>query len=148
MNEEWKSIKGYEGLYEISNLGNVKSLSRMKINNRGYQKTKERIAKPVKHNSEYYRVSLTNNNHERKYFSIHRLVAEAFLPNPDNLPQVNHKDGNKTNNKVENLEWCSRSYNLQHAYDNGLKPTLKKLCIEIDKLKKEVESIKILLNMR
>ena len=142
MNEVWKPIKGYEGIYEISNLGNVKALPRIKVNNRGYQKMKERIAKPSKQNSEYFRVSLTNNNHQRKYYSIHRLVAEAFLPNPNNLPQVNHKDGNKENNNVNNLEWCTRSYNLQHAYDNGLKPTLRKLCIEIDKLRDEIEQIK------
>ena len=100
MEEIWKPIKGYESLYEVSNLGNVKRL---------YRCRKERILKQCIRNK-YYCVCLCKNN-IHQIFSIHRLVAEAFIPNPDNLPCVNHKDEDKTNNRVENLEWCTHIYN-------------------------------------
>ena len=109
MLEIFKDIKGYEGLYQVSNLGNVKSLN---YNHTG----KERILKPglVK---EYLKVSLCKNNKIRM-FSVHRLVAEIFLPNPDNLPCVNHKDENKQNNCVDNLEWCTYKYNANYGNRN------------------------------
>lgn len=143
-NEIWKPIKNYEGLYEVSTLGRVKSLPRLKINNRGKQLTKEKILKGNDFNKGYLKVPLTDNNHVKKYFLIHRLVAETFVDNdnPKEKTQVNHIDGNKKNNCVDNLEWCTRSYNLQHAYDNGFKPTLKKLCVEIDYLHDEVNKLK------
>ncbi|MBE6156988.1 MAG: hypothetical protein E7161_04530 [Firmicutes bacterium] len=104
--EIWKSIEGYEN-YEISNLGNVKSLYNNIIR-------KPRIGK-----NGYYYITLWKNG-KCKSKKNHRLVAEAFIPNPDNLPQVNHKDGNKLNNCVDNLEWCTASYNVRHAIKNGL----------------------------
>ncbi len=97
--ETWKPIKGYEGLYEVSDQGRVKSL----IN-----KPKEMYLK--KHNRGYRQVELTNGE-ERKTYLVHRLVAEAFLPNPQKYPQVNHIDEDKQNNAVSNLEWCTAKQN-------------------------------------
>lgn len=108
MNEIWKPIEGYEGKYMISNLGRVKSLN--------YKRTgKEKILKSNIDNVGYVRISLSKPAQKRKTFWIHRLVAEAFLPNPDNLPQVNHIDENKENNSLENLEWCNNSYNVRYS---------------------------------
>ena len=103
MNEIWKDIVGYEGLYQVSNLGNVKSLN--------YRRTgKERILKPVNNGCGYLQVNLCK-NWNRRLFRIHRLVANAFLENPDNKSDVNHKDEDKTNNCVDNLEWMTRKEN-------------------------------------
>ena len=111
MTEEWRDIKGYEGKYQISNMGNVKSLN--------YHRGKsERILKPrypSPPQNEYGYVVLSKNN-KVQHFYIHRLVAEYFLDNPQNKPYVNHKDGNKHNNNVENLEWVTPLENNLHAY--------------------------------
>ena len=112
MKEIWKAIKDYEGKYEVSNLGRVKSLERTSRLNR---KIKERILAPREHTGGYLRVQLS-----RKDFYIHRLVAETFIPNPENKPMVNHKDGNKHNNCVDNLELVTHSENEKHAYKNNL----------------------------
>lgn len=106
--EIWKKVKGWEDLYEVSNTGKVRSIRTGKlrvfdINNCGY----ERI---VFYNGEY-----------KERIFVHRLVAETFIPNPQNKPQVNHIDGNKSNNSVENLEWCTQMENEIHAIKNGLK---------------------------
>lgn len=121
MQEIWKDIKGLEGLYQISNLGRVKSLSRfVKVKNY-YIFLKERILKPSK--GKYKRINLNY-----KSFSVHRLVAEAFIPNPNNYPVINHIDGNKYNNNVSNLEWCTQGYNQKEAYRLGLRqPTMHNL---------------------
>ena len=108
--EEWKSIPGYEGLYEVSSYGRVKSLERYKSNNGGIQLIKEKILKPHNTKKGYLTVQFSN-----KIFKVHRLVAEAFIPNPDNLPMVNHKDEDKTNNNVDNLEWCTAKYNSNYG---------------------------------
>ena len=108
--EEWKSIPGYEGIYEVSNLGRVRSVERCDRFNR---KIVSKILKP-NYVSGYLRVGMYKNK-TFKYYLIHRLVAQAFLPNPDNLPQVNHKDEDKSNNRVDNLEWCDRSYNMNYG---------------------------------
>lgn len=118
--EEWKSIKGYEGLYEISSFGRVKSL--LGWNGRKYIQ-RERILAPYKQQSnKYYSrsvVKLTKDN-KTKDFKVHRLVAEAFIPNPNNYKVVNHIDGNPLNNNVENLEWCTQKMNIKHAINNEL----------------------------
>lgn len=120
MKEIWKPIKGYEGLYEVSNFGNVRSLDRYvycsnQFGSKGTRKNKGVIIKSFVQNNGYVFVHLKNKN-----FKIHRLVAQTFIPNNDNKPQVNHKDGNKTNNKVDNLEWCTVAENIQHAIKNKL----------------------------
>ena len=113
--EIWKDIKGYEGLYQVSNLGRVKSVERKVRHNYGGLKTvPERILKGSPDGDGYLYVSLSKENHKRNP-KIHKLVANAFLLNPDNLPQVNHIDENKENNRVSNLEWCSSLYNLQYS---------------------------------
>ena len=103
--EIWKKIKDYEGLYWISNLGRVK-------NRHG------RVLKPEIRQG-YYSIDLMK-NHKRKKYRIHRLVAEAFIENPDNLPQVNHKDENKLNNEADNLEWCDNTYNTHYSRHENL----------------------------
>lgn len=110
MQEIWKDIKGYEGLYQISNLGRVKSLVRKRV-------LKERILKPKKKNSGYLFVCLCKNG-ELKYFHIHRLVAIAFIVNQKNKSQINHKDCNKENNNINNLEWVTPKENNLHARKN------------------------------
>ena len=123
MQEIWKDIKNYEGLYQISNLGKIKSLERKVKNQKGNRTVKEIILKCSEGKS-YVQVTLSKkNNYKTKL--VHRLVAEAFIPNPNNLSEVNHIDGNKHNNNVNNLEWVSRYDNMQHAKKLGLINTLK-----------------------
>ena len=110
MKEEWRDIKGYEGKYKISNLGRVKSLKDSKGNYR------EKILKH-RNNCGYLYVDLYKNSRGKTY-QVHRLVAEAFIPNPNNLPCVNHKDENPSNNCVENLEWCTTKYNANYGTRN------------------------------
>ena len=110
LNYKEVDIKGYEGLYKISNKGEVISLSK----NSGFLKLKERTMKPTIKSNGYLEVKLTNDN-KIKHFYIHRLVAEHFIPNPNNYPQINHKDKNPANNNVDNLEWCDNSYNVIYS---------------------------------
>lgn len=118
MIELWKSIEGWENRYEVSNLGNVRN-----------SKTKTlKIANSS--NSGYLRLNFYNGSNIKR-FSVHRLVAEAFIPNSENKLDVNHKDGNKQNNHVDNLEWVTRSENLKHAYKHELrKPSTQKLSLD------------------
>lgn len=106
MKEIWKDISGYEGLYQVSNLGNIKSFRKSKK----YGSQNEYILKPHISNNGYAQVTLYDNAIRHK-FLVHRLVAMTFLLNPDNLQQINHKDENKLNNCVTNLEWCTAEYN-------------------------------------
>ena len=121
MEEEiWCPIKGFEGLYEVSDKGRVKSI--------GYGK--EKILKPFSNKDGYLQVGLRKNR-GRKNWLVHRLVAKTFIPNPDNLPEVNHKDEDKTNNSVQNLDWCDKKYNnnygtrTQRQADKCSKPVIQ-----------------------
>lgn len=127
--EEWKPIPGYEGMYEISNWGRVKSY--LYCNS---QKTSERILVPEHTLNGYYRVTLCKDRKEKRYM-IHRLVAQAFVPNPSSLTQVNHKDEDKVNNYFENLEWCDQSYN--NSYGTRLQRVFEKLSKPIVQLDKK-----------
>jgi hypothetical protein len=117
--EHWKDIKGYEGLYQVSNYGRVKALPKKRINGTGFYIQKERIMSQQLKTKRYYGVNLTKDG-IHKNFLVHRLVADAFIKNPNNYEEVNHIDCNKLNNKVENLEWCTREMNLKHALENEL----------------------------
>lgn len=116
MEEIWKDIKNYEGLYQISNLGNIKALPKI----RGRALVKEKILKPKIGQRGYKQIVLSKNN-VKKGACIHRLVAIAFIPNTENKPFINHKDGNKINNCVSNLEWCTCRENTMHALNMGLR---------------------------
>lgn len=116
MKEIWKDVKGYEGLYIVSNFGNVKSLDRY-MNNKHHTKTLKKgklLKNSLIKKTGYLRVTLSNKG---KYISksVHRLVAEAFIPNPNNYPQINHIDEDKQNNRADNLEWCTALYNNNYG---------------------------------
>ena len=106
MAEVWKDVVGYEGLYQVSNLGRLKSAPR--------PRTKGGLLKPQYDRKGYLTFGLCKNG-KSKMAKIHRLVAEAFIPNPGKLPEVNHKDEQKDNNCVENLEWCTTQYNSNYG---------------------------------
>lgn len=112
--EEWRDVKGYEGFYQVSDLGNLKS-------NKGYKKASI-------NQDGYYQTTLYKNGVKRNVL-VHRLVAEAFLPNPYNKPTVNHIDGNKLNNKLDNLEWATNKEQTQHAIKKlGFKSVISDKC--------------------
>ena len=112
MKEIWKDIKGYEGKYQISNKGNIRSLN--------YRRTgKTKILQPGKDKDGYLLIGLRKDG-KKKTYKIHRLVAEAFLENPNKKPQINHIDGNKQNNHISNHEWTTNKENMAHSYTNGL----------------------------
>jgi len=119
--EEWRAVAGYEGLYEVSNLGRVRSLDRVVIqpnphNGKMQSVTRKgKILKQLKANSGYMFVTISSGNRQFKGHFVHRLVADAFIPNPQKLPHINHKDEDKTNNTAENLEWCDPMYNNNYG---------------------------------
>lgn len=120
-NEVWRDIKGYEGLYQVSTYGRIKKLAGVNILDRT---TKERIMSPLTQRLGYIQIGLTKDR-KRSFPLVHRVVAETFIPNPNGYPEVNHLDGDKKNNSVDNLAWCSKSQNMRHAVDTGLKPSSK-----------------------
>lgn len=120
--EVWKDIKGYEGLYQVSNLGNVKSLAREKYGNgKSILKVQEIILRPGMNDKGYYYVAL-NKDSKAKSCAVHRLVAETFIERIDGKKFVNHINAIKSDNRVENLEWCTHMENMQHAHKLGLIP--------------------------
>lgn len=120
MEEIWKDIQGYEGLYQVSNFGRIKSLSRLIFRKNGNNySTKEIIMTLVFTKNKYLTIKLRKGDSSIRFF-IHRLVAKAFIPNPEMKKQINHLDGNKTNNLVSNLVWSTQSENIRHAFENGL----------------------------
>lgn len=122
MVEEWKSIKGYEGYYEVSNFGNVRSLERIVTRSDGInQPVSARVLKLIIGSKGYFVVRLHKDGiGETK--DVHRMIAISFIPNPYNKATVNHIDGNKINNNIKNLEWATYKENMRHAHDTGLMP--------------------------
>lgn len=110
MSVSWKDIEGYEGRYQVSDTGLVRSLLH----------GEPRVLKNTKTHQGYQRVGLAYGRSKQKKALVHRLVAKAFIPNRQTKPYVNHINGNKKNNQVSNLEWCTQSENVQHSYDTGL----------------------------
>lgn len=115
--EIWKPVKDYEGLYEVSNLGRVRSVDRFVLGSKGsLRHIKGKYLIPHKNNKGYYLCDLYKEN-RRKNVLLHRAVAEAFVPNEYNLPYINHIDNNRENCVFTNLEWCTQSYNVKYSYD-------------------------------
>jgi hypothetical protein len=117
--EVWKDIQGYEGLYQVSNLGRVKSLEKSIPHLGYYRKVKEKVLSGTMSNYGYLVYKLGGKIKGKKIYG-HRLVAQTFLPNNENKPFVNHINGIKTDNRIENLEWCTQLENVDHAYKFGL----------------------------
>jgi hypothetical protein len=137
-NCQWRAIVGYEGVYEVSNLGEVKSLPRKISNGNGFYISSEKLLKRSKSTTGYLKVELSDNA-KKKSLKVHRLVAMCFIPNPLNKPNVNHIDGNILNNEVKNLNWCTQAENVRHSNALGLRK--KKLNIT-----EEIELIKLYLS--
>lgn len=150
--EEWKDITNYENLYQISNLGRVRSVDRL-IKQYGHKRQYERLMKGKilklhKQNGGYMLATLTKDGKEKKML-VHRLVAQEFIPNPQNKEQVNHIDGNKQNNCIDNLEWCTQSENVKHSYSklhHKLK-NKKVFCCELNKFFNSIEGASKELNI-
>ncbi len=117
--EIWKDIIGYEGMYQVSNLARIKSVERLKSNGNGMQLQPEKIKDIQTHLNGYKYVNLYKDN-KNKTYRIHRLVAEAFIPNTENKPDVNHIDADKSNNLPSNLEWATKKENTKHLIKKGL----------------------------
>ena len=133
MSEIWKDVLGYEGFYQVSNLGRVKSLDKHDRCGR----FKEGKIKVIGDNGNGYCVVNLKVDGKQQMKTVHRLVATAFIPNPNNLSEINHIDGNKKNNTISNLEWCDRSKNVKHAIKNKLQTNFgqrKVMCVELNKV--------------
>jgi hypothetical protein len=117
--EDWADVKNYEGVYQVSSLGRVRSLDRIDATNGNHRILKGRVLRPGLNGNKYLHVILYDRG-SKKGIRVHKLVALAFIPNPMGFSEINHKDGIKTNNVVTNLEWCNRSYNMNHAVSMGL----------------------------
>lgn len=131
-NEVWKDVKGYEGLYRVSNMGQVKSLTRTRKNHSKIQVVPGKILTQSVASNGYFTVSFCAGT-VQKTICVHRIVAEAFIPNPDGKRTVNHKNGVKTDNRVENLEWATYSENLTHAHHFGLNKVFTRPVLQYSK---------------
>lgn len=136
MKEIWKDIDGFEGYYQVSNLGRVKSLERIRIANNGKSETaqfqvKEKILAISKQTQGYSQVNLCKDGTQKTH-RLNRLVAITFIPNPENKPEVNHIDGNKDNNCVSNLEWVTSKENTRHKLTHGLNKTRSRAVLKVD----------------
>lgn len=137
--EIWRDVVGYEGLYKVSSLGRVKSLERKVKWKNGYRTVSERILKPEKTIYGYLQVALYNREGKRKFIRIHQLVCNAFIDNQENLPQINHRNEIKSDNRLENLEFCTAKYNVNYgsykermskAQTNNTKKSKPVKCVE------------------
>ena len=153
--ETWKELKGYEGDYEVSNMGQVRSTTKVftcySLRGNGiHERTRYgRILQPSVQNNGYLVVWLSRNG-KVKAHTVHRLIAKTFIENPKNLYCVNHKNGNKTDNRVENLEWCTSGENLKHAYEKlgrVHRKGTKIICIELNKTFESIKSASEELNV-
>ena len=135
--EVWKDIVGYEGLYKVSNKGNVYSVERK--DSRG-KKCGGQTLRPSYHSNGYLCLNL-NKNGVTKNKKVHRLVLEAFIPNPNNYPEVNHRDEDKSNNNIENLEWCTRKQNVNHG--TAIKRASQKRCKKVKAVNVETGEVLI-----
>lgn len=137
MNERWKDIIGYEGLYKVSNFGRIKTVSRVRVNGRAVIKSKSIFRKTHISKEGYAHLTLTKDNNLKNHM-VHRLVSIHFIKNPDGKEDVNHIDGNKLNNHVSNLEWCTQKENSQHALKNKLfKPKIKISNDTVNRIRKD-----------
>ena len=126
--EIWKPINDYEGYYEASNKGHIRSVERLVNCKNGKRLSPATILKPSLGQWGYEQVTLRKEG-SKKTVRVNRIIARTFIPNPNNLPQVNHIDGNKTNNNVENLEWCDASHNMKHCFNNHMSDWTTKIKI-------------------
>lgn len=131
--EEWRDIKNFEGIYQVSNLGRIKSMTRVITYSNGVKHlTKGKVIKPILDTYGYYRITLYKNG--KAYQRLwHRVVAEAFVPNPNNFSEINHKNEVRTDNRVENLEWCTKGYNNNYGnHNSNLSLSKRKSIYQID----------------
>ena len=142
MKEIWKDIKNYEGIYQVSNYGRIRRLERViehKTCYGGLYHIRDKILKPKIEKDGYYRIGLRKDG-IKKYYRLNRLVAQTFISNSNEYQVVNHKDENKLNNNVDNLEWCTQKYNVN--YGDGINKRKKKISIKINQYDLEDNYIK------
>lgn len=144
--EIWKDVPGYEGLYQVSSLGKVKSMARtiIRSDNKPYTHPEMIMKHHVNHwGYHFVPLSIHLGANKQRRWMVHRLVGMAFVPNPHNYPQINHIDGNKNNNQAENLEWCTNSMNQKHAWENGLNKYTGKNDVKVVQMDEDGNTIKV-----